>query len=80
MFTYLKPSSTARTTLAASGMSIGFKGAHLASKILAGAAIELFENDDLRAKAKAEHKASLGADYVYIPLLGDRNPPLDYRK
>lgn len=66
--------------VAASGMSIGYKGAHNASKILALAAIELMENPELREEARAEHLEKLGENFHYEPLLGDRDPPLDYRK
>ncbi|MDX1480960.1 MAG: amidohydrolase [Woeseiaceae bacterium] len=66
--------------VAASGTSIGFKGANNASKVLALAAIELFENADLRQAAIAEHRADLGDDFHYEALLGDRDPPLDYRR
>jgi len=65
--------------VAASGMSIGFKGAHNASKTLALTAIELFQNKDLRDKAKAEFLKTRGPNYVYKAVLGDRDPPLDYR-
>ncbi len=65
--------------VAASGMSIGFKGAQVAAKTLALAAIELFENPQLRAEAKAEFDERRGEDFVYEALLGDRSPPLDYR-
>jgi aminobenzoyl-glutamate utilization protein B len=65
--------------VAASGMSIGAKGATHAAKTLSLAAIELFENDDLREAARAEHQARLGDDFHYEALLGDRDPPLDYR-
>lgn len=66
--------------VAASGMSIGFKGANNASKVLALAAIELMENDALRAEALAEHVEKVGSNFHYEALLGDRPPPLDYRK
>lgn len=65
---------------AASGMSIGFKGTQVAAKTLALAAIELYTNPDLRAEAKAEFDRARGPDYEYKSLLGDRKPPLDYRK
>ncbi len=65
--------------VAASGMSIGYKGAQVAAKTMALAAIELFENPKLRADAKAEFEDRRGEDFVYEALLGDRNPPLDYR-
>lgn len=64
---------------AASGTSIGVKGAHNAAKTLSLAAIELFENDDLIAAAQAEHREKIGDDFHYEALLGDREPPLDYR-
>lgn len=64
---------------AASGMSIGFKGAQVAAKTLALAAIELYRNPALIEEAKAEHKAALGPRFKYEALLGDRKPPLDYR-
>jgi aminobenzoyl-glutamate utilization protein B len=64
---------------AASGMTIGFKGAQVAAKTLALAAIELFENSDLRATARAEFDRQIGKDFHYEALLGNRDPPLDYR-
>ncbi|MBT5031902.1 MAG: amidohydrolase [Proteobacteria bacterium] len=75
------PGTSAHTwqALAASGTSIGFKGANNAAKTLSLAAIELFENEDLRNAAKAEHVDKLGDDFHYEALLGDREPPLDYR-
>jgi aminobenzoyl-glutamate utilization protein B len=60
-------------------MSIGFKGAQIAAKTLALAAIELFENPELRVAAQAEFNDRRGEDFVYEALLGDRSPPLDYR-
>lgn len=66
--------------VAASGTSIGFKGANNASKTLAMAAIELLQNEELRETARAEHAASIGENFHYEALLGDRPPPLDYRK
>ncbi len=66
--------------VAASGMSIGFKGTQLAAKTLALSAIELYQNPELRAQAKEEHLAQVGEGYVYRALLGDRTPPLDYRR
>lgn len=66
--------------VAASGNSIGFKGAQVAAKAMALMAAELFTNDELRAAARAEFDQARGADYHYRSLLGDREPPLDYRK
>jgi len=66
--------------VAASGMSIGFKGASNAAKTLALAGIEIIKNEELRDAARKEHEEKLGENFHYEPLLGDRSPPLDYRK
>lgn len=65
--------------VAAGGMSIGFKGMQNAAKILALTAIDLFEQPDLIAEAKAEFQRRQPEGYEYRALLGDRDPPLDYR-
>ena len=65
--------------IAAGGMSIGNKGMVVAAKTLAMTAVDLFTSPELVASAKAELGRRRGADFVYIPLLGDRDPPLDYR-
>jgi aminobenzoyl-glutamate utilization protein B len=65
--------------VAASGTTIGYKGAQVAAKTLALAAIELLENDKLRSDARAEFDERRGPDFRYEALLGDRPPPLDYR-
>ena len=76
------PGTSAHTwqAVAASGMSIGFKGTTVATKVLTLAAIELIQNKALRDQAKAEHAEMLGEDFHYQALLGDRQPPLDFRK
>ena len=66
--------------VAASGMSIGHKGAELAAKTLTMAAVEIYQNEDLVEEAWAEFEQKRGPDYEYKSLLGDREPPLDYRK
>ena len=73
-------SSHSWQAVATSGTSIGFKGAQVASKSLALAAIELYQNEELRRAARAEFDERRGENFQYIPLLGDRPPPLDYRK
>jgi len=65
--------------VAAGGTSIGNKGMMIAAKTLALTAINLFQDPDLVKKAKAEFLERRGADFKYIPLLGDRKPALDYR-
>jgi aminobenzoyl-glutamate utilization protein B len=66
--------------VAASGHSIGHKGAQQAAKAMALMAAELFSNPELRQAARAEFDASRGKGYEYRSLLGDRDPPLDYRQ
>ena len=65
--------------VAAGGTSIGNKGMMIAAKTLALTAINLFQDHDLIKKAKVEFLDRRGADFKYIPLLGDRAPALDYR-
>jgi aminobenzoyl-glutamate utilization protein B len=65
--------------VAASGTSIGFKGAQVAAKAMTLAAIELYENPELRQQARTEFEQARGKNYKYQSLLGDRAPPLNYR-
>ncbi|WP_417624880.1 amidohydrolase [Paremcibacter congregatus] len=66
--------------VAAGNMSIGLKGMRVASKVMALSAIELFQTPTLVAAAKAEMEKRRGPGFTYKALLGDRKPPLDYRK
>ena len=66
--------------VAAAGMSIGLKGAAVAAKTLSLTGAELLSNPELIAQAKAELKQRQGADFAYKAMVGDRKPPLDYRK
>ncbi|HIG57216.1 MAG TPA: amidohydrolase [Candidatus Latescibacteria bacterium] len=66
--------------VAAGGTGIGSKGMIVAAKVLALTAVDLFLQPELVATAKAELMERRGEDFVYAPLLGDREPPLDYRK
>ena len=65
---------------AAGGMSIGLKGTTVAAKTLALSIAELFTSPDLIRAAHAEFDKSRGPGFVYKSLVGDRKPPLDYRK
>jgi len=65
--------------IAAGGTSIGNKGMIVAAKALATSAVELFQRPEVIAKAKAELDERRGPDYHYVSLVGDRDPPLDYR-
>lgn len=66
--------------VAAGGMSIGHKGMLLASKVLAKSAADLVRSPETIKQAQAELKKSQGDDFKYAALLGDREPPLDYRR
>jgi aminobenzoyl-glutamate utilization protein B len=66
--------------IAAGGMSIGVKGMMVAAKTLAQTAMDLFADPKLVAAATAEYRQRVGPDFRYVPLVGDRAPPLDYRK
>ena len=75
------PGTSAHTwqAVAAGGMSIGFKGMMLASKTLALTAIDIFKDPKVISQATRELGTRRGAGFEYQPLLGDREPPLDYR-
>jgi aminobenzoyl-glutamate utilization protein B len=66
--------------IAAGGTTIGEKGMIVAAKTLAMTAVDLLTGPDLVAAAKAERLQRVGPDFVYRSLVGDRDPPLDYRK
>jgi aminobenzoyl-glutamate utilization protein B len=65
---------------AAGGMSIGLKGATVAAKTLALTVAQTATSPELVAAAKAEFDKSRGPGFVYKSMIGDRAPPLDYRK
>lgn len=66
--------------VAASGMSIGTKGAVVAAKTIALTAADLFRDPQALAAAKTELAAARGASFRYAAMLGNRAPALDYRK
>ena len=65
--------------VAAGGTTIGLKGTKLAAEILSETAIEIYLDPSIASKAKQELKKRVGEGFNYVPLLGDRKPPLDYR-
>ncbi len=65
--------------VAAGGTSIGVKGMVVAAKTMALTAIDLLQDAAITMEAKDELIRRRGVDFVYKPLIGDRNPPLDYR-
>ncbi len=66
--------------VAAGGTTIGNKGMMVAAKTIALTAIDLYKNVTLVEKAKTEFMERRGANFTYIPLLGDRSPALNYRQ
>lgn len=75
------PGTAAHTwqAVAADGTSIGVKGMMVAAKTIALSAVDLFSDAEKLAAIRAEFVERRGADFRYEPLLGDRDPPLDYR-
>ena len=61
-------------------MNIGTKGMEVAAKTLALTAVDLFTDPAHIEAARAEFGERRGPDFEYRALLGDRPPPLDYRK
>ncbi len=66
--------------VAAGGTGIGMQGMALAAKALALTAVELFTTPGHIEAARREFERRRGANFVYRPLVGDRAPPLDYRR
>jgi len=66
--------------VAAGGMTIGLKGMENASKVLALTAVELFTRPKIITEARAEFERRRGADFKYVSVIGERAPPLDYRR
>ena len=65
--------------VASGGTSIGLKGEKLAVQVLSDTAIQIYLDPSIAKKAKKELSERVGEDFNYFPLLGDRDPPLDYR-
>ena len=65
--------------VASGGTSIGIKGTELAAKTIAATAVEILSNPSIVQAAKNELHQRVGDDFTYQALLGERNPPLDYR-
>ena len=65
---------------AASGTTIGVKGMIAAAKTLALTAYDLFFNPSIVDEAKKEFLKRRGTPFKYESLVGDRKPPLDFRK
>jgi len=66
--------------VAADGMSIGKNGMIVAAKPIAAIGIDLINDSAIVAAAKKEFEKARGDDFEYIPVLGDREPAMDYRE
>ncbi len=65
--------------VAAGGTSIGHKGMMVAAKTLTLTAIDLMLQPEKLTAAEEELLERRGEEFTYEALLGDRQPPLDYR-
>ncbi len=76
------PGTSAHTwqAVAVGGMGIGMKGMMNAAKTIAGTAVDLYNNPEAVKNAKKELIERRGPKFNYYSLLGEREPPLDYRK
>lgn len=76
------PGTSAHTwqAVAAGGTDIGINGMMVAAKTLTLTTIDIFNDPSVTQKAKAELIRRQGKNFVYEALVGDRKPPLDYRK
>jgi aminobenzoyl-glutamate utilization protein B len=52
----------------------------VAAKTMALTALDLFTDPSIMTAAWEELHRRRGQDFKYAPLIGDRDPPLDYRK
>jgi len=66
--------------IAAGGTAIGEKGMLVAAKAMAMTTLDLITNPALLQAAQTEYAERVGPNFVYRSLVGDRAPPLDYRK
>lgn len=65
--------------VAAGGTSIGSKGLIIAAKALTLTGMQLLDDPSIIEATKKEFLQIRGKDFQYTPLLGDRDPALDYR-
>ncbi|MBZ5498473.1 MAG: amidohydrolase [Acidobacteriia bacterium] len=75
------PGTSAHTwqATACDGMTIGINGMMLAAKTMALTGVDLFSDPAHVQRARAEFEQRKG-NISYKPVIGDRKPPLDYRK
>lgn len=61
------------------GTTIGTKGMMNAAKVLYLTCYDLLSNPKVVEQAKEEFNKRRGSNFQFVPLIGDRKPPLDYR-
>ena len=66
--------------VATGGMSIGYKAMNNAAKTIAMTGVDIFNIPSIVVKAKKELADYVGPDFKYKSMIGDRKPPLDFRK
>lgn len=62
------------------GTTIGTKGVMNVAKVLFFTAYDLYCSPETVKTVKNEFEMKRGRDFIFAPLIGDRQPPLDYRK
>jgi aminobenzoyl-glutamate utilization protein B len=65
--------------VACGGTNIGIKGMMVAAKTMTLMGIDVLTQPSLVKAAKEEFEKDRGPDFKYVPLLGDRQPALNYR-
>lgn len=62
------------------GTTIGTKGIMNVAKVMFLTAYDLYTSPQKVAEIKEEFYSKRGENFIFEPLIGDRKPPLDYRK
>lgn len=62
------------------GTTIGTKGLMNVAKVLFFTAYDLYNSPETIKAVKEEFDLKRGENFIFQPLIGDRKPPLDYRK
>ena len=62
------------------GTTVGTKACIVCAKVLYLSTMDLMSDKTLMKEVRDEFEAVHGKDYKYVPLSGDRQPPLDYNE
>ena len=62
------------------GTTIGTKGVMNVAKVMFFTAYDLYTSPQSVAEIKDEFDSKRGNDFKFVPLIGDRQPPLEYRR